>query len=134
MISYGRIQISRSAARTPQAHENDGPAPRGGCGPSALFKSDRWALLHLRPLCDRPGFHDAPLPHTHQPLGQVDGGAHVRGNDLHEVADPQSPRLLGQLDAAVLFPEPIDLTVRVAADLAVAIAPAAERAALGGER
>src|SRR2546427_12693249 len=47
---------------------------------------------------------------------------------------PPPPRLLGQLHAAVLFPEPIDLTVRVAADHAVALAPAAEGTVLGGER
>src|SRR2546427_5663572 len=47
---------------------------------------------------------------------------------------PPPPRLLGQLHAAVLFPEPNDLTVRVAADHAVALAPAAEGTVLGGER
>ena len=87
-------------------------------------------LLDSGPRRHRPGVHHSTLAHAHQPFGEVDGGADVRGNNLDEIADPEPPRLLGQLHPAVFFPQTIDLAVRLSAEDAVALPPAAEGAAL----
>src|SRR5437588_5584484 len=117
------------------------PQPAWGDGrtgpslsPTGRARSHARGLLDLRPRGHGPGVHHPALPRADETLRQVDGRTDVGGDHLDEVPHPEAPRVVGELDPAVLLPEPVDLAVGILADHAVAVAAAAVRSPLRRER